>query len=1805
MKRLFYILLLTFIGMTAFSQSSAKYVNLLPAYPPAVGEAQYDNYVYTNSGLYMHDIILDSLPHYEIEHIPDQTVRFFEDGIGFYVKADSLHSNQVVYSYTVDIPPIGPFEFNATTGRFKFYPDAGDYRTFNVTFTATAGLNSLSQTVEFVIIPEVVPEYLAIQNLGEMPSTEEYTIRAESQTEMFLNNANRTVYSYSISGKDVVFDNDVQNKVWGLSEREDLYELNIFAERLYIRSALTFPHTNVNIYARELIFEDKENEIASINTTPSAIGINTLGTGMDGEDAGNITLYINKLAANYAKRFILNGAKGQNAIRNDNGGTPGDGGNGGVLIAPIDVECYCDFSRGSAGLRYKNENGLITIDGAAQVGENGHFELITDQYSWIHPYYIAAVIRHINDSYLNNYFTYSKTTANDYYNLINEFEASDEWDNLDGTLKVELLDQRTELQGMLYKLNENLDYFGNPLGWAPMLSFEVLLNNYNNEIDRAMPTLYLNYWLQHIDQTMESWATASAVAASQTQSDIAAAQDQINSLTYNIPVLEDKIAVLQNQIEQTQNRLEQIQDELLRKATHNVKKRNRLNKAFGIAKAALNCIPVYGQIASGIVQVVQTVGSDYFGLSDTYGYESAITDAYQSITNFDYGSALNTLQQAIDSIDLNHLGQTGHQLKDCYNSLKTSIGPVYNSITNLQQTLSHSSAPDDQVQAELDKLLSESAEYQNIKAEISALQKSYAEFGAILTQTFANIVNLTSEVSNEMVTLDALRNDVFQGNSQRDLQAMQCVEKMRQRAMNRLVKYHYYMRKAYEYRLLRPYQGEFSLETMYNRIEALIDQGQIIFDNSTPANLTDYSALSAVFRQEVSGVIEDVIDELVYNAPEQTASISFIIPKEVLDKINANEEYDLNMFDLGLFSPDEENIRIVGFDVQYMKRHIEGNIGTTTRMDLEFKHNGISRFRKNGEVYWFNHVSTSTLNPYPNTWKIRYDTLNLQQPISIIEPSLDVQSLLYSLLDGNAQNIMLFSRPAAWSNIIMSKNVYTNGDADVIIDSLILSLEYNFTNRPDAIRNIDIATSDDLLAYITCSEVDKNGRSNGKGSFHRSYTRSNGTVTFTAMETHGTYHFVNWTDRLGNVVTENPALTINKMTDQFYRANYERWIPVISVADTIFVSNEGGEYEVQIRNVGLGDIEMDWYVSDSLSTWVHVNGIAEGIDDGFFTFTYEANDNGGMRIDSLEILAPEIEGMSKTIYIVQYGENHMEISACVNPEGAGTVVGTGFYEQGNICTLTATANEGYTFVNWTKNGQQVSMNPTYSFTVTENASYVANFASTIIHHWTYELGQFSDNMNVLGMVAVNGEVLESEYVEVGAFCGEECRSSEFLMPVGNQYLALMTIGGEASDMITFRAYDHLSGQEIEGTCTYMVEFEANALIGMLPDDPVVWNFVSVVDITQTTNFNNGWTWWSTCIETANTDVLGQLKAGLSANGQVIKSQTASTMHLGNNWVGSLTMTNEGGYMVKSNAAVTVNLTGPATTPENHPITLNSGWTWIGYPTTEPMNVATALANHTPQAGDVLKGQGSSAMFMMGSWHGALTLTPGVGLMYKSNKNEAVTFTYATPTRMTEAAPNLVETHWNANYNAYPTNMTVLAVVELDDEELSSENYELTAFAGDECRGSVAMMYVEPLDRYMALLTISGEEVADLYFGLYNAETGEECFNANETLTYETDAIVGIPESPFVIHFRNTTSADEWSNHLQIFPNPVEHGQTISLGTTSEIGEVQVEIINALGVVETRRATSLQTITAPNVAGVYTLRITIEGKGTCYKRLIVR
>lgn len=98
------------------------------------------------------------------------------------------------------------------------------------------------------------------------------------------------------------------------------------------------------------------------------------------------------------------------------------------------------------------------------------------------------------------------------------------------------------------------------------------------------------------------------------------------------------------------------------------------------------------------------------------------------------------------------------------------------------------------------------------------------------------------------------------------------------------------------------------------------------------------------------------------------------------------------------------------------------------------------------------------------------------------------------------------------------------------------------------------------------------------------------------------------------------------------------------------------------------------------------------------------------------------------------------ISAFVNPDESGTITGAGEFGEGSICTLTATPNEGYTFINWTKDGEEVSTEATYSFTVTEDAEFVANFNPIAFHFTTSGLWSESSNWQSGSLPGFDNEV---------------------------------------------------------------------------------------------------------------------------------------------------------------------------------------------------------------------------------------------------------------------------------------------------------------------------------------------------------------------------------------------------------------------------------------------------------------------------------
>jgi hypothetical protein len=94
------------------------------------------------------------------------------------------------------------------------------------------------------------------------------------------------------------------------------------------------------------------------------------------------------------------------------------------------------------------------------------------------------------------------------------------------------------------------------------------------------------------------------------------------------------------------------------------------------------------------------------------------------------------------------------------------------------------------------------------------------------------------------------------------------------------------------------------------------------------------------------------------------------------------------------------------------------------------------------------------------------------------------------------------------------------------------------------------------------------------------------------------------------------------------------------------------------------------------------------------------------------ISVPAVSGItrSRQISVANTVQNYT-VTVSASPGAGGTVTGGGTFAAGSSVTVTASANNGYTFSNWTESGSVVNSSASYTFTLNSNRTLVANFTT--------------------------------------------------------------------------------------------------------------------------------------------------------------------------------------------------------------------------------------------------------------------------------------------------------------------------------------------------------------------------------------------------------------------------------------------------------------------------------------------------------------
>ena len=252
--------------------------------------------------------------------------------------------------------------------------------------------------------------------------------------------------------------------------------------------------------------------------------------------------------------------------------------------------------------------------------------------------------------------------------------------------------------------------------------------------------------------------------------------------------------------------------------------------------------------------------------------------------------------------------------------------------------------------------------------------------------------------------------------------------------------------------------------------------------------------------------------------------------------------------------------------------------------------------------------------------------------------------------------------------------------------------------------------------------------------------------TVTATPNAG-YTFTNWTEN-GNVVSSQANYTFivnnNRTLVANFQAQPQNYTITVSANPTNGGTVTGGGTYQQGQSCTVTATANTGY---TFSNWTENGNVVSTQAN----YTFNVNGN-------------------RTL-VANFTAQQYTITATADPVNGGNVTGGGTYNYGNSCTLNATPAAGYAFVNWTKNGTQVSTNASYTFTVTESAAYVAHF----------QLQTFTVNVNA--NPAEGGTVTGGGTFNYGESCTVTATANEGYTFV-NWAQGFFTVSNEASYTFT-------------------------------------------------------------------------------------------------------------------------------------------------------------------------------------------------------------------------------------------------------------------------------------------------------------------------------------------------------------------------------------------------------------------------------------
>jgi hypothetical protein len=225
-------------------------------------------------------------------------------------------------------------------------------------------------------------------------------------------------------------------------------------------------------------------------------------------------------------------------------------------------------------------------------GDRGTVRAASQPDGWLHPFQLRAVVQYAKDLFLSGHREKALALLSAYRPALARADDPKTRPPALEPLQDEVHGLAAEVDILLHRLENSRDFFGNPVGWTPVLSLKSNVQLYKNEIDNAIRELWFAYRVRRAfarvqDATKELQAATAGLDASRT-----GIEEALKSAQNAVPGL---LVALQNKQSAAATKQAELKGrvaDLKAQAGRTEQSKRIIDGIFGVIDAVCTALPV-------------------------------------------------------------------------------------------------------------------------------------------------------------------------------------------------------------------------------------------------------------------------------------------------------------------------------------------------------------------------------------------------------------------------------------------------------------------------------------------------------------------------------------------------------------------------------------------------------------------------------------------------------------------------------------------------------------------------------------------------------------------------------------------------------------------------------------------------------------------------------------------------------------------------------------------------------------------------------------------------------------------------------------------------------------------------------------------------------------------------------------------------------------------------------------------------------------------------------------------------------------